>query len=229
MPHNAHMTVSPGLLSNRIPVRSLAPAERWGVRIGSLLPWCVASAVLAYALLGAQGESGGVSASVADSRLQSQQDTLASLFGHQDQAVAAASAPQDAAPASPGRFVLQGTISRLQGGGAAIIAIDGQPGRHVRLGDELVDGWKLASVGVRQAVLQAPGQPELRLEFPASGVTAARSDSSLPAHGSDARPALPEPVAPPVAGTAPAGTGAARPAANIPAETSRMGDGRNDD
>ena len=45
----------------------MAPAERWGVRIGSLLPWCAASAVLAYALLGAQGESGSVSASVADS------------------------------------------------------------------------------------------------------------------------------------------------------------------
>ena len=199
------------------------------MRIGSLLPWCAASAVLAYALLGAQGESGGVSASVADSRLQSQQDTLASLFGHQDQAVAAASAPQDAAPASPGRFVLQGTVSRLQGGGTAIIAIDGQPGRHVKLGEELVDGWRLASVGVRQVVLQAAGQPDLTLAFAASGVTAAQANSSLPAYGSDAKVVTPEPA--PVVAPTPAATPTATPPAHVPAAippATELGDGRND-
>ena len=61
----AHMSASPSLLSNRIPAFALPPAERWGVRIGSLLPWFAASAVLAYALLGTQGEPVAVMVSVA--------------------------------------------------------------------------------------------------------------------------------------------------------------------
>lgn len=227
----AHMSASPSLLSNRIPAFALPPAERWGVRIGSLLPWFAASAVLAYALLGTQGEPVAVMVSVADSRLQSQQDSLASLLGHQDEAIAAAPADTQgqAAPAGPGRFVLQGTVSRLQGGGTAIIAIDGQPGRHVKLGEELVDGWKLASVGVRQVVLQAAGQPDLTLGFPASGVTAAQANSSLPAYGSDAKVVTPEPA--PVVVPAPAATPTPTPPAHVPAAippATELGDGRND-
>lgn len=227
----AHMSASPSLLSNRIPAFALPPAERWGVRIGSLLPWFAASAVLAYALLGTQGEPVAVMASVADSRLQSQQDSLASLLGHQDEAIPAAPADAQAqtAPAGPGRFVLQGTVSRLQGGGTAIIAINGQPGRHVKLGEELVDGWKLASVGVRQVVLQAAGQPDLTLGFPASGVTAAQANSSLPAYGSDAKVVTPEPA--PVVVPAPAATPTPTPPAHVPAAippATELGDGRND-
>ena len=68
-----------------------------------------------------------------------------------------------------GRFALKGVVSSA-GGGAALIAIDGQAAKPYLAGQMVQAPYKLWSVGKRQAVLKAEDSTEeLRLDLPAVG------------------------------------------------------------
>ena len=78
---------------------------------------------------------------------------------------AAVAAPQ-ASMAS--RFALQGVVAGSPGGGAALIAVDGNPARPFRVGSSIEEGLILQSAAARQATLAAtPNGPALvTLEMP---------------------------------------------------------------
>ena len=87
---------------------------------------------------------------------------LARLLGAQ--AVSAA-----AEPAAASRFVLLGVLAGTQSGdGAALIAVDGKPPRHYRVGAAIEPGLVLQSLGRREARLGASvdGATTLALELP---------------------------------------------------------------
>ncbi|HQQ71886.1 MAG TPA: type II secretion system protein N, partial [Alicycliphilus sp.] len=87
---------------------------------------------------------------------------LARLLGAQ--AVSAA-----AAPAAASRFVLLGVLAGTQSGdGAALIAVDGKPPKHYRVGAAIEPGLVLQSLGRREARLGASidGATTLALELP---------------------------------------------------------------
>lgn len=88
---------------------------------------------------------------------------LARLLGSSPAATAAAPMPTLAS-----RFHLIGVAAGAQsGGGAAVISVDGKPGRPYRVGATLEEGVVLQSVHARQAVLAAPnGSPLATLELP---------------------------------------------------------------
>ena len=66
------------------------------------------------------------------------------------------------------RFALQGVVAGAPGGGAALIAIDGNPAKPYRVGSPVEDGLILQSASARQAKLAAsPDGPILvTLEMP---------------------------------------------------------------
>ena len=79
-------------------------------------------------------------------------------------ATAAAQAP---APIST-QYKLLGVIASGTGQGSALIAVDGQPPKAFRVGQDVNDGLKLVSLTPRQARLQSSGQA-LVLDLPATG------------------------------------------------------------
>jgi general secretion pathway protein C len=79
-------------------------------------------------------------------------------------ATAAAQAP---APVRS-QYKLLGVIASGTGQGSALIAVDGQPPKAFRVGQDVNDGLKLVSLTPRQARLQSTGQA-LVLDLPASG------------------------------------------------------------
>ncbi len=63
-------------------------------------------------------------------------------------------APTEAATShASSRFVLTGVVAGTPTGGAAVIAIDGQPAKTYRVGSRLDENWILQSVATRRAVL----------------------------------------------------------------------------
>lgn len=178
--------------------------ERWGVRLSSLLVWLLVAGTLAFWLQGSRGAGGGVSALVADTVLHADEQALARLLGYADEPPP--SADTTAATTTPdsgsSRFVLQGAVASQFGAGIAVIAVDGQPGRPFRIGQEVVEGWTLAAVGRRSARLQARGGRDVELRFAASG-TGAKLAGGAPPHGSSATPAQPLVPATPQAQVAP--------------------------
>ena len=74
-----------------------------------------------------------------------------------------------AAPSLASRFALVGVVAGARsGGGAAILSVDGQPARTVRVGALVEEGLVLQSVQGRTAVIadRASGAPVLTLELP---------------------------------------------------------------
>ena len=101
--------------------------------------------------------------------------------------------PGGAAPAAPdvaARLALRGVLTHGRGG-AALIAVDGQPAKPLRVGARLegLDGdWKLRAVTPHAAVLAAGGR-ELRLELPLPDQRPAGGAPALPRPGVVAAPA----------------------------------------
>lgn len=177
-------------------LQGLSLRERWCVRLLSLLVWLLVAGALAFWLLGSRGQGGGVSALVADTALHADDHLLARLLGYSDAPPPAESAEAAATPdGGSGRFVLQGAVANQFGTGIAVIAVDGQPGRPFRAGQEVADGWTLEAVGRRSARLQAKGGRAMELSFAAAG-TGANLAGGVPPHGSSATPV--QPVAPQV-------------------------------
>ncbi len=79
--------------------------------------------------------------------------------------VAAAVAP---APGMASRFVLLGVVADRSSQGAALIAVDGKPGRPYRVGSKIDEGIVLQAVEPRKARLGPAAEAEttLVLELP---------------------------------------------------------------
>ena len=73
------------------------------------------------------------------------------------------------APTLASRLQLVGVMADADGGGAALIAIDGQPAKPYRIGKPVLDGLVLQSVQPRSAALgeRAGGTAALTLSLPA--------------------------------------------------------------
>ena len=136
-----------------------SPHQRWSVRLSTLVLWALALASVAYWGLRLLAAPAGLAVpAVAPAPPAPDAEALARLLGAQPS--------QTAAPpvaAGPGRLVLLGVLaSQRSGGGAALIAVDGQPAKPFRVGAAVVDG---------ELVLQSLGRREARLGASRSGAT----------------------------------------------------------
>ena len=122
----------------------------WWPRLVTFLVWGVAMASAVYWALRLGSPADGLSpAPVAGNALaQADAGAVARALGATVQTIAVAPAAQ-----TPGRFVLTGVVADRRQGGAALIAIGGQPPRTYRVGSEVEPGLLLTSVGPRSAVL----------------------------------------------------------------------------
>ncbi|MFN7857388.1 MAG: type II secretion system protein N [Acidovorax sp.] len=140
----------------------------WGVRLATLVLWAAAAASAVYwgLRLSASGPVALAPPPVA-SAVAPDAQALARLLGAVPSAASAAPAAPEVALAS--RFALIGVISgRSSGGGAALIAVDGQPAKPYRVGAAVAPGLVLQALGPRQAQL-GPAMGEaatLTLEMP---------------------------------------------------------------
>ena len=144
-----------------------SPHQRWSVRLSTLLLWALALASVVYWGLRLSSVPIGLAVpAVAPALPVPDAQALARLLG-------ALPAQTEAAPevaANPGRLVLVGVLAgQRSGGGAALIAVDGQPAKPFRVGAVVVEGeLVLQSLGPREARLGASrgAATTLKLELP---------------------------------------------------------------
>lgn len=140
------------------------PGNRWAVAAATFAVWGLVAATAVY--WGMKLSSAGSSAPVAPiARSAPVPDPAATarLLG----ATPAAAATSQVASLSS-RFSLQGVVAEPDGGGAALIAVDGKPPKPYRVGAPVDETLVLKSVDARHATLapnlQAP--PAVTLELP---------------------------------------------------------------
>lgn len=136
----------------------------WLARLVTLVVWGLAVASVAYWSLRLWAPAGATTAVPVATAALSQADAtaVARVLGATPQVVAMAGAP------AGNRYVLTGVVADRRQGGAALIAVNGQPAKPFRVGAEIEPGVVLASVGPRRAVL-APdmrADPVATLELP---------------------------------------------------------------
>ncbi|MDD2545393.1 MAG: type II secretion system protein N [Burkholderiaceae bacterium] len=137
--------------------------HKWGVRLGTFGVWALAAASVAYWGLRGMAPPAGLAVPAA-ATLPAAPDAqaLARLLG--------VSAPGPAAaPAQASRLALVGVLAgRHSGGGAALIAVGGQPAKPFRVGATVEAGLVLQALGPRQARLGASvdGATTLTLDMP---------------------------------------------------------------
>lgn len=145
--------------------------SNWGTRLGTWVVWALAGSSLVYwgLRLSAQPQGlavppvGAPAASTADAQ------AMARALG----VLGTAAGPAATAPSAPvsSRFALLGVLSgRQSGGGAALIAVDGQPPKPVRVGQPVDGALWLVALGPREARLgpSAEGPATVTLEVPRS-------------------------------------------------------------
>ncbi len=142
---------------------STRAANPWPVRLVTVLVWALAALSVAFwALrLGGPGNE-GASAPVAKAALaQADATAVGRLLGATVQVAAAPVVANN-------RYVLTGVVADRRRGGAALIAVAGQPPKPFRVGAEIEPGVRLTSVGARKAVLAASpdADPLATLELP---------------------------------------------------------------
>ena len=140
------------------------PLNRFGwPGLLSALVWVAAAASVVYwMLLMMAPRSVPVVGLISSPELQSQSTpSVAKALGD------AAAVPQ-APVQNSAQYKLLGVIASGTGQGSALIAVDGQPPKAFRVGQEVNDGLKLVSLTPRQARLQSSGQA-LVLDLPVSG------------------------------------------------------------
>ncbi len=122
----------------------------WLPRLVTFLVWGLAMASAAYWALRLGTPSDGLAPVPVAGHALAQADAgaVARALGATVQTMAVAPAAQ-----APGRFVLTGVVADRRQGGAALIAIGGQPPKAYRVGAEIEPGLVLASVGARRALL----------------------------------------------------------------------------
>ena len=142
--------------------------SKWGVRLGTLALWALAGASVVYWGLRLSARPVGLAVpTMAPAPLAPDTQAMARLLGVQAANAVAARAPV-ASLAS--RFALIGVLAgRSSGGGAALIAVDGQPAKPFRVGAAVDEGLVLQSLDPRQARLGASvdGPATLTLDMPA--------------------------------------------------------------
>jgi general secretion pathway protein C len=206
-------------------------AAPWTVRGASFALWALAAASVVYwgFRLGG-GSAANTPAPVARQAPPADPAAIARLLGG---APGGPAAPAGIPPLAS-RLQLVGVVAGASsGGGAAIIAVDGKPAKHFRVGGVIEEGVVLHSVRGRQAVLATgPGGPELvTLELPpvrGTAVTQAplpASQAPMPPPPAPAPPPAPQavvPAAPPQAPFpgAPGTQVAPQPQGSIPAPQS---------
>ena len=131
--------------------------SKWGIRGLTLVVWALAAASIAYwglRLLARPPAFAPAPLAVSVS-MPPDPAVVARLLG----ATAAQAAPQ-ASLAS--RFALSGVVAGAPGGGAALIAVDGNPAKPFRVGGVIEEGLVLQSASARQATLgQSRDSPAL--------------------------------------------------------------------
>ena len=136
---------------------------RWAPPLATLVLWALAGASVVYWGLRLSAPAiGPAPVASAPEQVTADPQALARLLGAQ--AVGAA-----AEPAAASRFVLLGVLAGTQSGdGAALIAVDGKPPKHYRVGAAIEPGLVLQSLGRREARLGASvdGATTLALELP---------------------------------------------------------------
>ena len=142
--------------------------SKWGVRLGTLALWALAGASVVYWGLRLSARPVGLAVpAVAPAPVAPDAQAMARLLGVPAAGAAAARAP---AASLTSRFALIGVLAgRSSGGGAALIAVDGQPAKPFRVGAVVDEGLVLQSLDPRQARLGASmdGPATLTLDMPA--------------------------------------------------------------
>ena len=142
--------------------------SKWGVRLGTLALWALAGASVVYWGLRLSVRPVGLTVPVvAPAAAAPDAQAMARLLGVPAAGAAAARAP---AASLTSRFALIGVLAgRSSGGGAALIAVDGQPAKPFRVGAVVDEGLVLQSLHPRQARLGASvdGPATLTLDMPA--------------------------------------------------------------
>ena len=142
--------------------------SKWGVRLGTLALWALAGASVVYWGLRLSARPVGLTVPVvAPAAAAPDAQAMARLLGVPAAGAAAARAP---AASLTSRFALIGVLAgRSSGGGAALIAVDGQPAKPFRVGAVVDEGLVLQSLDPRQARLGASmdGPATLTLDMPA--------------------------------------------------------------
>jgi general secretion pathway protein C len=140
------------------------PGNRWAVAGTTFVVWGLVAATAVYwgMKLSSAGSSAPV-APVARGAVVPDPAATARLLG----ATPAAAATAPVASLSS-RFALQGVVAESDGGGAALIAVDGKPPKPYRVGAPIDESLVLKSVDARRAVLAANVQapPAVTLELP---------------------------------------------------------------
>lgn len=90
--------------------------------------------------------------------------------------------PAGEGPAPGQRFTLLGVMADAQGGGVALIAVDGRPARPFVRGAELAPGWTIQRLAARQVHLgqTLDGPSQLTLNLPPWPPAAATPVQTLP-------------------------------------------------
>jgi general secretion pathway protein C len=140
--------------------------NKWWARVITLLFWALAAASMVWWGLRLGGSSAPAQGALAPVAMAAEVPVdpaaLARLLG---------AAPPSAAAPAPGvasRFVLLGVVAGPSNKGAALIAVDGKPGRAYRVGSKIDEGVMLQAVEPRRARLapDADAAPSLVLEMP---------------------------------------------------------------
>lgn len=168
--------------------------SRWAGRLVAALLWALAAASVAFWGLSMAGPGAAkavpqAQALVAPVDVRAQQSAVASLLGAGP--LAANGSAALAGPAA--RFALLGVIASVAGQGAALISVDGQPARPLRVGAQIAPGYRLEAVGRREAVLAddapVPAQTILLLPAPETSAKARTASPALAALPVFAEPA----------------------------------------
>jgi general secretion pathway protein C len=137
----------------------------WWPRVMTLVLWAVAAASLAgWGLrLGGGLKPGQVAPVAMTAEVAVDPASVARLLGAAEPSAAAL------VPAAANRFVLLGVVAGRSNTGAALIAVDGKPGRAFRVGSKIDEGVMLQAVEPRRVRLgsAADAATTLTLEMPA--------------------------------------------------------------
>jgi general secretion pathway protein C len=140
------------------------PGNRWAVAGGTFLLWGLAAASAVYWAIKLGSGPGTVPiAPPAPSAPAPDPAAIARLLGSTP--VAAAAAP---VASLSSRFTLLGVVAESDGGGAALISVDGKPPKPYRVGASVDEGLVLQSVQARRATIGTSMQspPAVTLDLP---------------------------------------------------------------
>jgi len=138
----------------------------WAPRLATLVLWALAGAGALYWALALSARPAGPAPLAPEQGVSIDTQAVARLLGAGAQPPAAA---QAAAPALSSRFRLLGVLAgTASGGGAALIAVDGQPPKPFRVGAAVEPGLVVQSLSRREVSLgpAGGGAATLTLQMP---------------------------------------------------------------